>query len=105
MPPLLQSLNIASIPLRCLNALISLPSSSAALSTNPKLKADLQLAHIHLLTTKFELRHREHVNRCLKVFKILCERYRNRQRRFSLRFNWIAGLYNYELTLTNIKFV
>ena len=43
----------------------------------------------------------EHVNRHLKVFKILSERYRNRRRRFGLRFNLIAGLYNYELTLVN----
>ena len=35
--------------------------------------------------------------RCLKVFHILSERYRNRRRRFGLRFNLIAGLYNYEL--------
>jgi hypothetical protein len=41
----------------------------------------------------------EHVNRRLKIFKILSERYRNRRRRFSLRFNLIAGLYNYELNL------
>lgn len=41
----------------------------------------------------------EHVNRRLKVFRILAERYRNRRRRFGLRFNLIAGLYNYELSL------
>lgn len=41
----------------------------------------------------------EHVNRRLKIFKILSERYRNRRRRFNLRFNLIAGLYNYELNL------
>lgn len=41
----------------------------------------------------------EHVNRRLKIFKILSERYRNRRRRFGLRFNLIAGLYNYELNL------
>jgi len=35
----------------------------------------------------------------LKVFKILAERYRNRRKRFGLRFNLIAGLYNYELGL------
>ena len=39
----------------------------------------------------------EHVIRCLKIFRILAERYRNRRQRFSLRFNLIAGLYNYEL--------
>jgi IS5 family transposase len=41
----------------------------------------------------------EHVIRCLKIFRILAERYRNRRQRFSLRFNLIAGLYNYELSL------
>ncbi len=43
----------------------------------------------------------EHINRRLKVFKILAERYRNRRRRFSLRFNLIAGLYNYEIHLAS----
>lgn len=46
----------------------------------------------------------EHVNRRLKVFKILSERYRNRHKRFGLRFNLIAGLYNFELALTNWPF-
>jgi hypothetical protein len=41
----------------------------------------------------------EHVIRCLKIFRILAERYRNRRQRFSLRFNLIAGLYNHELSL------
>ena len=41
----------------------------------------------------------EHVHRRLKIFRILSERYRNRRRRFGLRFNLIAGLYNYELNL------
>lgn len=41
----------------------------------------------------------EHINRVLKIFRILSERYRNRRKRFSLRFNLIAGLYNYELNL------
>lgn len=39
----------------------------------------------------------EHVNRKLKIFKILSERYRNRRKRFGLRFNLIAGIYNYEI--------
>lgn len=38
----------------------------------------------------------EQVNRCLKIFRILAERYRNRRRRFGLRCNLIASLYNYE---------
>lgn len=42
----------------------------------------------------------EHVHRRLKIFRILAERYRNRHRRFGLRFNLIAGLHNYELRHT-----
>ena len=41
----------------------------------------------------------EHVNRRLKIFRILSERYRNRHRRFGLRSNLIAGIYNYELAI------
>ena len=41
----------------------------------------------------------EHVNRRLKIFRILAERYRNRRRRFGLRFNLIAGIINFELAL------
>ena len=33
----------------------------------------------------------EHINRRLKIFKILSERYRNRGRRFGLRFNLICN--------------
>ena len=40
----------------------------------------------------------EHIIRSLKIFRILAERYRNRRRRFGLRFNLIAAIYNYELT-------
>lgn len=43
----------------------------------------------------------EHVNRRLKIFRILAERYRNRRQRFGLRFNLIAALLNFELTLTS----
>lgn len=39
----------------------------------------------------------EHVNRRLKIFRILQQRYRNRRRRFGLRCNLIAAIYNYEL--------
>lgn len=39
----------------------------------------------------------EHIIRHLKIFRILSERYRNRRRRFMLRVNLIAGLYNYAL--------
>ena len=33
----------------------------------------------------------------LKRFKILADRYRNRRKRFALRFNLISGIYNLEL--------
>lgn len=39
----------------------------------------------------------ENVIGMLKRFKIIADRYRNRRKRFSLRFNLLAGLYNYEL--------
>jgi hypothetical protein len=40
----------------------------------------------------------ENVIGSLKRFKIISDRYRNRRKRFSLRFNLIAGIYNLELT-------
>jgi len=39
----------------------------------------------------------ENVIGMLKRFKIIAERYRNRRNRFGLRFNLIAGIYNWEL--------
>lgn len=39
----------------------------------------------------------EHVIGKLKIFRILKERYRNRRKRFGLRFNLIASLYNMSL--------
>lgn len=42
----------------------------------------------------------EHVIGKLKIFKIIADRYRNRRRRFGLRFNLIAGFYNFELNST-----
>lgn len=42
----------------------------------------------------------EHVIGKLKVFRILSERYRNRRKRFGLRFNLIAAIYNFELMAT-----
>lgn len=41
----------------------------------------------------------EHVIGKLKVFRILSERYRNRRKRFGLRFNLISAIYNFELEL------
>lgn len=39
----------------------------------------------------------EHVIGKIKRFKIVADRYRNRRKRFGLRFNLIAGIYNFEL--------
>ncbi len=39
----------------------------------------------------------EHVIGKIKRFKIVSDRYRNRRKRFGLRFNLIAGIYNFEL--------
>lgn len=39
----------------------------------------------------------ENVIGSLKRFKILSDRYRNRRKRFGLRFNLIAGIYNFEV--------
>lgn len=39
----------------------------------------------------------ERIFRKLKVFRILSEKYRNRRKRFALRFNLIAAIYNLEL--------
>lgn len=39
----------------------------------------------------------ENVIGVLKRFRILSERYRSRRKRFGLRFNLIAGIYNWEL--------
>lgn len=39
----------------------------------------------------------ENIIRRLKIFRILSERYRNRRKRFELRFNLIAAICNMEL--------
>ena len=39
----------------------------------------------------------EHVIGKIKRFKIASDRYRNRRKRFGLRFNLISGIYNFEL--------
>jgi hypothetical protein len=38
----------------------------------------------------------ENVIGMLRRFKIIADQYRNRRNRFGLRFNLIAGIYNYE---------
>lgn len=43
----------------------------------------------------------EHINRGLKIFRILAGKYRNRRCRYNLRCNLIASIYNYELSLAS----
>jgi len=45
----------------------------------------------------------ENVIGMLKRFKIITDKYRNRRKRFGLRFNLIAGIYNYELMGWGLK--
>ena len=76
------------------------PSSCTPTKKPPKQKLD-----------KYERQHNralarlrvvaEHINRRLKIFRILAERYRNRRKRFGLRFNLIAAIINFELALTS----
>lgn len=47
----------------------------------------------------------EHINRRLKVFRILSQRYRNRRKRFGLRSHLIAGIYNYELQTAHKSYI
>jgi transposase len=42
----------------------------------------------------------ENIIRRLKIFRILSERYRNRCKRFGLRFNLIVAIYNMDLKTT-----
>lgn len=42
----------------------------------------------------------ENVIGSLKKFKIISDKYRNRRKRFGLRFNLIAGIHNCEINLT-----
>ncbi|SPM46353.1 IS5 family transposase ISOt6 [Orientia tsutsugamushi] len=39
----------------------------------------------------------ENVIGALKRFKIIANKYRNRRKRFGLRFNLISGIYNFDL--------
>jgi hypothetical protein len=41
----------------------------------------------------------ENVVGSIKRFKIISDKYRNRRKRFGLRFNLIAGIYNFEINI------
>lgn len=38
----------------------------------------------------------EHINRYVKRFRIFSSRYRNKRKRFALRFSLICGIYNFQ---------
>ena len=82
---------------RAIRGLLKLHSSSSTPTTKPhKAKlAPCECQHNRLLVRLRIVV--EHVNRRLKLFRILVERYRNRRRRFSLHFNLIAAILNFEL--------
>ncbi len=61
---------------------------------NPLSKQDKQ-ANRHLSKDRVPT---EHVIACIKCFKIVSDRYRNRRRRFGLRFTLIAAASNNDLT-------
>ena len=65
-------------------------SRKAALTKNDK-QMNRQIASERVLN--------ENVIGRLKRFKILSDRYRNRRKRFGLRFNLIAGIYNREVEI------
>ena len=69
-------------------ARLSAPSKGKKLSKEEK-KYNRQLNRLRITV--------EHINRRLKIFKILSYSYRNRGKRFGLRANLIAGLHNYDL--------
>lgn len=73
---------------------------------HPNCQTPFKKSKYHRLTKREKQRNRalarkrvviEHIFRTLKVFRILSERYRNRRKRFALRFNLIAAIYNLEL--------
>jgi hypothetical protein len=70
-------------------------------STLPKKKSKnhkltkAEKRHNHKLSSQRVLN--EHVIGALKRFRIIGDRYRNRRKRFGLRFNLIAGIYNLQV--------
>jgi hypothetical protein len=73
------------------NSQIPAKSSKLHPLTQEQKAANRKLSHIRILI--------ENVIRRLKIFRILSERYRNRRKRFSLRFNLIAAICNLEFSL------
>ncbi len=73
---------------------------------HPNSRTPAKKSKLHPLSTEQKFANRklskkriliENIIRKLKIFRILSERYRNRRKRFGLRFNLIAAIYNLEL--------
>ncbi len=57
--------------------------------TKEELKQNQRIASVRITV--------EHIIRDVKIFRIIAEKYRNRRKRFALRFNLIAAIYNLNL--------
>ena len=54
--------------------------------------------HLTNITVSDRLCFGDHAIGFVKRFRIVSEKYGNRRRRFGLRFNFVAGICNYELS-------
>ena len=84
--------------------LIQRPKKNSVIHANSRLPK--KRTKKHLLTKEDKIENKklssqrvinENVIGMLKRFKIIADKYRNRRKRFGLRFNLIAGIYNHEL--------
>jgi hypothetical protein len=80
------------------------------LDRHPNSQTPTKKSKLHPLTDEQKASNREiskerifveNIIRRLKIFRILSERYRNRRKRFGLRFNLIAAIYNLELKMAS----
>jgi len=74
---------------------VEIPTKSSKLHplTDEQKEANMQKASARICV--------EHINAKLKVFQILTQKYRNRRKRFNLRFNLICGLVNFDRGFSN----
>ena len=70
------------------NSILPIESTKNRPLSKPKLKENKNISRKRIVV--------EHVFASVKRFRILLERYRNRRKRFSLRFSLIAGICNFD---------
>ena len=73
------------------NSIIPFKRKKNSLLSEEKKKENRKLAKQRIIV--------EHIFRKIKIFRILREKYRNRRKRFDLRFNLIAACYNLAVIL------